>query len=163
GEPAFLLQNDGKGNFKDITVEAGLGPKRFRWSYSASFVDLDEDRDMDLMVVSDFSGTDLYSNDGKGKFTDVTEKAIDNRSSFGMSHNFGDFNGDGKMDFYVLGMSSTTARRLTKMGISVDEFKKTQEMMMPMAYGNRMYYGTDEPGIFKSAPNNDMVARTGWA
>src|SRR5262245_39460532 len=86
GEPGYLLQNDGRGNFKDITVEAGLGPKRFRLSYSASFVDLDQDRDLDLIVVSDFSGTDVYNNDGKGKFTDVTDKAIDNRSAFGMSH-----------------------------------------------------------------------------
>jgi hypothetical protein len=162
GEPAYLLENDGKGNFKDITVEAGLGPKRHRLSYSASFVDLDEDRDLDLLVVSDFSGIDVYSNDGKGKFTDVTGKAIDQRSSFGMSHTIGDFNLDGRMDIYVIGMGSTTARRLTKMGIKVEEFQKIQEMVMPMAYGNRMYYGTAEPGVFKSAPNNDQVARTGW-
>jgi hypothetical protein len=79
-----------------------------------------------------------------------------------MSHTIGDFNLDGRMDIYVIGMGSTTARRLTKMGIKVEEFQKIQEMVMPMAYGNRMYYGTAEPGVFKSAPNNDQVARTGW-
>jgi len=162
GEPAYLLQNDGHGNFTDITVEAGLGKKRFRRTYSASFVDLDQDRDLDLLVVSDFSGVDVYRNNGEGIFEDITDKAIDHRSSFGMAHTFADFNLDGHMDIYVIGMGSTTARRLNKMGVSLDEFKKLQEMMLPMAYGNRLYYGTDEPGIFKSAPNNDQVARTGW-
>ena len=52
---------------------AGLGRKRFRRTYSSSFVDLDQDRDMDLLVVSDFAGFDMYLNDGHGHFTDVTE------------------------------------------------------------------------------------------
>src|SRR5688572_3627768 len=43
GYPAYLLINDGRGNFRDGTIEAGLGSKRFRRIFSSSFVDLDGD------------------------------------------------------------------------------------------------------------------------
>ena len=38
GNPAYLLKNDGHGNFTDQTEVCGLSAKRNRLSYSASFV-----------------------------------------------------------------------------------------------------------------------------
>ncbi|MDH3468406.1 MAG: VCBS repeat-containing protein, partial [Gammaproteobacteria bacterium] len=58
GFPAYLLRNDGDGVFTDITESAGVAAKRFRRAYSSSLVDLDEDRDLDLLVVSDYAGFD---------------------------------------------------------------------------------------------------------
>ena len=76
GFPGYLLLNDGSGNL--VTYRGGRArAKRYRRSYSASFVDLDDDRDLDLAVISDFSGVDLFLNDGSGKFTDVTAKLVD--------------------------------------------------------------------------------------
>lgn len=37
--------------------------------------------------------------------------------NFGMSHAFGDYDLDGKLDLFVVGMSSTTARRLDRLGL----------------------------------------------
>ena len=118
GEPAYLLVNDGKGQFIDETDRRGLAAKRFRRTYSTSFVDLDEDADLDLiknMVVSDYAGIDLYENDGNGTFEDVTQEKFDDRHLFGMAHTFADFNSDGRLDLYAIGMSSTTARRLDRL------------------------------------------------
>jgi len=162
GFPAYLLLNEGGGRFKPWTPEAGLDKKRQRRSYTGSFVDLDEDRDLDLVVVSDFAGVDMYLNDGKGKFTDVTDKAIDERHLFGMSATFGDYNTDGKLDFYVAGMGSTTARRLESMGAKRTDDPNVDAMRMIMAYGNRMYLG-QEPGKYQQPVFKDQVARTGWA
>ena len=53
-----------------MNVSAGLATKRFR--YSASFVDLDQDKDLDLINVSDFAGVDIYINRGDGVFEDRT-------------------------------------------------------------------------------------------
>src|SRR2546427_8651179 len=75
GYPAHLLLNDGHGNFTDAT-NGGFEAKRWRRTYSASFVDLNEDGDLDLLVVSDFAGMDLYRNNGHGQFTDVTREWI---------------------------------------------------------------------------------------
>lgn len=161
GYPAVLLRNDGNGKFTDITDASGLGDKRKRRSYSSSFVDFDDDQDMDLIVVSDYAGFDVYLNDGKGKFTDITDDFGLDRHFFGMGHTFGDFDGDGRLDFYVIGMSSTTARRLAELGVGRQDLQKHTEMRDAMGYGNRMFLKRDNG--FVKAPFNDQVARTGWS
>ena len=161
GYPAVMLRNDGDGKFVDITEAAGLAEKRNRRSYSSSFVDLDDDQDMDLIVVSDYAGFDVYTNNGKGKFTDVTDDFGLDRHFFGMGHTFDDFDGDGQLDFYVIGMSSTTARRLEELGVGRADLQKHTEMRNAMGYGNRMFLRRGDG--FVKAPFNDQVARTGWS
>ena len=68
GYPDYLLRNEGDGTFVNITNNSGLSKKSNRRTFSASLVDLDFDQDLDLIVVADFSGLDLYINDGKGTF-----------------------------------------------------------------------------------------------
>ena len=162
GFPSYLLLNDGAGGLSDATAQAGLGAKRLRRTYSGSLVDLDADDDLDLVVVSDFSGVDLYENDGSGHFLDVTD-SIDNRSLFGMSHALADFNGDGALDFYVSGMGSTTARRLEQLGLGRDEFPEHNQMRMQIAYGNRIYLAEDGALAYRQPAYKDNVARTGWS
>ena len=161
GPPDYLLENDGRGNFTDITQRANLAAKRNRRTYSASLVDLDDDGDLDLMAVCDFAGLDLYRNDGTGRFTDVTGEWVDERHAFGMSHAVGDFDGDGRLDMYMVGMSSTTARRLDQLGLNRPGFEQYAKYRMPMAQGNRMYLGRE--GGFAAAKNQKQVARTGWS
>jgi hypothetical protein len=62
--------------FDDATEAAGLAPKRNRRTFATSFVDLDNDRDLDLVVTSDFADTDIYFNDGAGHFTDETDTCL---------------------------------------------------------------------------------------
>jgi cbb3-type cytochrome oxidase subunit 3 len=162
GYPSYLLLNQGDGTFKDGTESAGLGKKRFRHTYSASFVDLAGTGRLDLITVNDFAGIDVFRNDGKGHFIDVTDQAVDQRHMFGMSHSFGDYNLDGKLDIYAVGMSSTTAKRLTAMGLGREEYPEYQKMRPVMGYGNRMFLAQGD-GTFKQAPFNDQVAATGWS
>jgi hypothetical protein len=161
GFPAHLLHNNGLGLFEDVTVVSGLAEKRNRRTYSSALVDIDDDQDLDLVVCSDFAGLDVYRNDGKSNFTDVSEEIVDHRESFGMSLTFGDYNADGRVDFFMTGMGSTTARRLENLQCERKDFPKHDEMRQAMGYGNRMYLATD--GGFKQAPFNDQLARTGWA
>jgi len=160
GFPSYLLLNDGKGNFTEATSPAGLAAKGHRRTYSGSFVDLDEDGDLDLLNVSDFAGLDLYRNNGRGQFTDITAQLGDTRFSFGMSHALGDFDDDGRMDLYMTGMGSTTARRLEAMGAGRAEHAAHQVHRMKMGYGNRLFLGGKDG--FKQTPTNDEVARAGW-
>src|SRR6202008_358459 len=112
GFPAFLLRNDGAAGFTDITAESGLAAKRWRRTYSASFVDLDSDGDLDLVNVSDFAGVDVWMNDGRGRFTDATGGLDETRHLFGMAHALADINGDEHVDLFAIGMDSTVAARL---------------------------------------------------
>jgi len=161
GWPSYLLINDGWGNFQEGTKEAGLADKRYRRTWASSFVDLDKDHDLDLLVINDFAGLDVYHNDGTGKFKDVTSQLGEDRHSFGMSHALADFNRDGQVDLYMTGMGSTTARRLEAMGAGRKEFPLHQAKRMKLGYGNRMMLNTG--GQLKLAENNDQVARTGWS
>ena len=165
GFPSVLLRNDGAGNFTDITAAAGLTEKRHRRSYSSSLVDLDDDGDLDLLVVSDFSGIDLYENDGRGRFTDVTLQLVYERHHFGMAHTMSDYDQDGLLDFYVIGMSSTTARRLDTMELGRDEFPEINRMRQVMGYGNRMYLSRDtaQGRRYERPSFAEAVARTGWS
>lgn len=161
GEPSILLLNE-KGEFRDATLAAGLADKRFRRTYSSSFVDLDDDGDVDLLVVSDFAGIDVYLNNGLGHFTEATADVVDEASNFGMGHTFGDYDGDGVLDFYVIGMSSTTARRLQGMGLGRPEHPKHDEMRARISHGNRMYLAQGQ-GKFAQPAFADQVARSGWS
>jgi hypothetical protein len=161
GFPSFLLLNDGHGNFRDATAEAALDKKRFRRTYSASFVDLDNDGDLDLLVVSDFAGVDLYYNDGHGHFTDVTESALEDSHAFGMAHTFGDFDLDGQLDFLVIGMNSYTAGRLDQLQLGPAGFPDYHVMRPKMAYGNRLFVQHDS--AWRQTALSDQVARSGWS
>jgi hypothetical protein len=162
GLPSYLLLNKGDGRFIDATESAGLAKKRFRRTYANSFFDLDDDGDLDLIVVSDFAGVDAYLNDGRGRFSDVTNTAVDEKTNFGMALAIADFNLDSELDFFVTGMSSTTARRLEHMELGRKEMAAVDQMRMKMGYGNRMYI-REGPGRYRQPRFNDQVARSGWS
>jgi len=163
GYPSFLLINDGDGVFHDETLKRGLTGHRYRRTFTSSLIDLDHDQDLDLLTVNDFSGIDIYLNDGNGNFKEGTELSVYERAIFGMGHTFGDFNLDGRLDFYITGMSSTTAKRLEKMELYREGFPKHREMRSKMTYGNRMYVAGDVQGVYEKPPFADQVANTGWS
>lgn len=162
GWPFHLLRNDGDGRFTDVTVAAGLGPKRWRRVYSASLVDLNDDGHLDLMVVSDFAGLDLYQNDGSGRFTEVTRQAVAEPRGFGMAHGLADFNADGRLDLLMIGMPSATVDRLEHLGLRRPYSAEDHLRRPAMSFGNRLYLGLGN-GRFEQTGLNDSIARSGWS
>ena len=161
GFPGYLLINDGNGNLTDQTKAAGLETKRYRRSYSASFVDLDDDHDLDLVVISDFSGADLYLNNGSGNFSEATSTLIDNHYGFGMAHNFGDYDANGKLDFIMIGMNSWTVERLRSMKLAPPTHRHYYDMLDDLTFGNRLYFGVNNK--FEQRSMGDKAANTGWS
>lgn len=163
GHPAYFLRNRGDGTFEDATAAAGLEAKRHRRSYSASFADLDGDRDLDLLVVSDFAGADLHQNDGRGRFTDVTAKWLDDPRAFGMAHALADFDADGREDLFLVGMNSATADRLASLGLNRPgpAGENWAEERRRVTFGNRLFFGVPEG--FRQHPAGGALARGGWA
>jgi len=162
GNPSYLLLNDGHGHFTDATEAAGLAQKRWRRTYAASFVDLDGDGSLDLMVVSDFAGIDLYRNDGHRHFTDVTRQWVPEPHAFGMAHALADFDVDGRLDFLLMGMNCPTAHRLAHLGLTRSGDAAEDAMRAPMTAGNRLYLGQPGGG-FRETPLSDSVRRSGWS
>ena len=95
----YILQNDGKGNFTNITKQLAPGLLNLGMITDAAFADYDQDGDEDLMVAGEWMSLKLFENN-KGTFQDKTEEA-------GLSHTTGwwntleaaDLNGDGYTDF----------------------------------------------------------------
>ena len=100
-----LLRNLGDGTFENVTVAAGVGvpgvPGLDISRSSASFVDYDNDGDLDLFA-GNVAGPDfLFRNNGDGVFTDVTAAAGLSEVRGTLQHTFGDIDNDGLMDLYV--------------------------------------------------------------
>lgn len=160
GYASYLLINDGHGKFQLAPPQPALLAKRNRRTLAASFVDLDNDGDLDLVTMNDFSGVDLYYNDGKGSFTDQTAR-LDNRHLFGMGHCFADFDRDGILDFFGVGMSIPTVHRLDAMGLVPKQFPELTARRSDMAYGNRLYLARS--GRWVEPDWAAQVARSGWS
>jgi len=100
-----LFENDGKGNFKDVTEKAGLAGVGF--DNAVAIGDYDNDGYEDIFVGG-VHGNRLYHNNGDGTFTDVTAKAGLNKpdSQYGPLWCVGaawvDVNNDGLLDLFVV-------------------------------------------------------------
>lgn len=162
GWPSYLLRNDGHGNFTDITEAAGLGPKRWRRTYSASLADLAGNHHADLVVVSDFAGVDLYQNDGHGHFTEVTRQWVAEPHAFGMSHALADFNCDGRLDLLMIAMPSPTVDRLQHLDLWRPYSSEDRLRRPAMTYGNRLYLARPGGG-FEQTSLNGSITRSGWS
>jgi hypothetical protein len=99
-----LFENDGRGNFKDVTAQAGLSGAGF--DNGIAIGDYDNDGYKDIFVAG-VHGNHLYHNNGNGTFTDVAAKAGLNRpdTQYGPLWSVGgawlDANNDGLLDLFV--------------------------------------------------------------
>ena len=107
--------------FTDITKQAGITFKHVAspdkkyivesMSGGVAVFDYDNDGDLDIYMVNSLTvdlvkskgktKSDLYRNDGNGKFTEVGEKAGVSDIGWGMGVAIGDYNNDGFDDIYV--------------------------------------------------------------
>lgn len=96
-----LLFNDGNGFFSDST--ATHLPQESFHTVDGDFADLDDDGDLDLVIANAFGGNyQIYANDGKGKFIDVTATAfLSIPIGSGIDVEILDVNTDGIPDLYL--------------------------------------------------------------
>jgi len=107
-KPNLLLRNDGNLTFTDVTdpVSAGL-----QNTFTASFVDLDRDGWLDLVLAQNTGEVEILRNLGNGKFA-----RTDFRSGYGfwMGLAFGDIDRDGNLDIFFSNIGNSIPRWLVK-------------------------------------------------
>lgn len=93
-----LFQNNGNGQFKDVTLSSGLGD--IGYGMGCAVADYDNDGDQDIYITN--AGPNrLYQNNGDGTFKDVSDITGVGDSAFGAGCAFFDYDRDGYLDLYV--------------------------------------------------------------
>lgn len=93
-----LYLNNRDGTFKDITQESGTDCGKMKRSNSAIFADFDNDGDLDLFIGNRGTGNNLFLNNGKGIFSNVTSESGLAGKYFTYGAVAADFNNDSFLD-----------------------------------------------------------------
>jgi hypothetical protein len=110
GEHDHLFHNNGNGTFTDVSVKAGVSNPKGYYGFASVFVDIDDDGWLDLAVANDSVPKFLYRNKHDGTFEDISYISgfalnDDGREQASMGIAVGDYNRDGKVDFYITNFS----------------------------------------------------------
>lgn len=121
-DTSVLYRNDGKGNFDDVTIRAGVGVETRYVGWGTGIVDLDNDGFPDLFVVTGSVYPEVerrlpaypfrtprlvFRNLGDGRFEELMDEAGSAISAAHASRGcaFGDFDNDGDIDVLVMNMN----------------------------------------------------------
>lgn len=106
GEPDHLFHNNGDGTFTDVSAKAGVADAQHFYGFTSTFVDVNNDGKLDLVVTNDSSSNYLYLNKGDGTFQDVSYISgfalnQSGRETASMGLAVGDYRNNGLVDLYT--------------------------------------------------------------
>jgi hypothetical protein len=137
----ILYRNDGGGHFTDVTDVAGLRGRG--WAGDVAVFDYDDDGFMDVFVPSMFGRGQLYRNSGHGTFSDVTAETLGRTSHGAIGTKVFDYDGDGRLDLFVVDMHSDMWMGIDARGASRETAKEVQ---------HRRFLTSSGPTVDESAP-----------
>lgn len=105
-----LFHQKADGTFEDASEKAGVKDEGNYYGFSSVFVDVDNDKDLDLLVVNDSTPKQLYLNNGDGTFEESGYPSgialnENGREQAGMGLGVGDYDNDGRVDFHITNFS----------------------------------------------------------
>ena len=110
GFPAasYLLENDGKGNFSNVTARVSPSMGEFGMVTDAVWTDVDDDEDLDLVVAGEWSPVTIFKNNGANLERLYNTEGLDKTEGWWNSVLATDLDNDGNVDFVLgnLGLNS---------------------------------------------------------
>ena len=97
----YILDNDGSGNFKNVTNTVAPELKKLGMITDATWADVDSDGSEDLIVVGEWMGIKVFKND-KGVLEDISEQmGLDSTNGWWNTIAKEDVDNDGDLDFVI--------------------------------------------------------------
>ncbi len=118
-----LYRNNGTNSFTQITAPIVGGGVNL----AASWADLDNDGDLDIVVTGGNMGTSLFRNNGNGSFSSVSSSIP--AFSDG-THALGDYDNDGDLDILAAGQPGG-GTGITRVYANLGNFNFTQTLTLP--------------------------------
>lgn len=143
-----LLINDNGHGFYELAEAYGVDDGGC--GLAASFTDVDQDGDVDLLLLNDFGewtgfGNKYFRNDYPTKgFTDLSEEYGFAREMYGMGIGQGDFDEDGDLDYYVTNIGRNCLFQNSENGFN--EIAREEHLDNTFVYDSVM--GTSWSGLF---------------
>lgn len=171
---AALYRNDGEFHFTDVTAASGLDFTGLATT-SVVLVDVDGDRDLDLVAGTLGGPVALFQNDGRGHFANVTGSSGLTGGYFATTMTLADVDGNGSLDLYVATYKTRNAldrytpqqrafdQVLKKVGDSVvvaDEWKAEFRVEARPDLGGFMRSQRAEPDLFFLNDGHGHFTRT---
>lgn len=142
---AYLLQNDGKGNFTDITQAKASELLKIGMITDAVWEDYDKDNKKDLIIVGDWMPITIFHNEnGALKKVEQQQLALTHSNGWWNCIKSGDIDKDGDMDFILAnhGLNSrfhASAERPVEMYINDFDKNGTVEQILCQYEGEQSY------------------------
>ena len=118
GGTSVMARNEGGNRFSDVTRQTGL--EYLHNTFQGVFVDADEDGDPDLVVAHDTGQVRTWRNRGDGRF-DNAPNPNSQQYSYPMGIAVGDYDNDGRVDFFFSNVGTTTPNFIVKGDLRDDQ------------------------------------------
>jgi hypothetical protein len=118
GGTSVMARNDGGNRFTDVTRESGL--EYLHNTFLGVFIDADEDGDPDLIVAHDTGQVRTWRNRGDGHFENATNPNSA-QYSYPMGIAVGDYDNDGRVDFFFSNVGTTPPKFMAKGDLRDDQ------------------------------------------
>jgi tetratricopeptide (TPR) repeat protein len=163
GPPNCLFHNEGNATFVETTEAAGMNRDNDRYTFACAWGDANDNGLPDLFVSNDFGTSQLYRNDGDGRFTVVSAEARVEGVGAGMGCAWCDFDNDGRQDIYVPSMWEAAGQRVSgQKQFHAAAPEPIRELYSRHARGNALYRNRGD-GTFENVGHWSGVEMGRWS
>ncbi|RMG73574.1 MAG: VCBS repeat-containing protein, partial [Bacteroidetes bacterium] len=151
----LLLQNDGRGQFTDITDSHAPELRALGMITDAAWVDLDGDRDIDLVVAGEWMPLTIFEN--KGGRLSRKSAGLDQSHGWWLSLSVADLDGDGDQDLIAgnLGLNTrfkVSPERPARMYVGDFDRNRTLEQLITLYEEDEAYPLVLRPDLVMQMP-----------
>ena len=167
---SYILQNNGKGVFTDITDEIAPQFRKLGMVTDAVWTDYNNDKKLDLIITGDWMPISIFKNENDHFVPQTKEADLENSTGWWSSIAQADFDKDGDMDYIVgnLGLNyKSQATEKEPFEVYAKDFDNNGSLDIVLSYYNdgvlypvrgRSCSSGQNPEVAKKFPNYNLFA-----